>query len=285
MDRPVVSRRNTTFVVIGALLLALTWFVSNPVSADAEATQRAAISVGSYEIVERSDGLTVVVAIDPGSTGASAVSGQLSYDETELGFISCTAVELGTCQNVGGAVQFAALAVAGWSSTTELLSIEFDSVNLAVGSDLVLNIDEFYDAAVVAIDDFAVIDGAVVLAAPVFEDPESDLDLPIEPADQLDEIVPPVTGGFGAISGTVTSLETGSPVFGVEVCASEPIISKPTCGFTRTDGSYVLSDLTTGNYNVIASDPTGRFGEASPQFLGVVSPETRSDIDLSMPAR
>ena len=381
MNRPSAARRNVAIVVAGSLLLALLWIFTNPMSVDAQPTEPGLVSAATYEITQPGDELVVMVTFDPGSTPASAVSGTVSYDDAELGFVSCETAGLGSCNNIDGSVRFAAISLTGWSSATDLLSIEFDSANVIHGSDLVLTLDGVYDTGAVAIENVSALDGAVAIVAQAdgglagdvvdlgtnigiydlevcaaagdasqtwcaatnawgayaidglasanynltivdptgyyasatiadivvsstavttgvdaalsvavddsvdhsVDTPADPIDEVAPPADPIDDVAPPATAEGGAITGTVTNA-AGLPVFGAQVCTAQPFNQGQTCVFTRADGTYMLSDLTTGNYSVTATDPARRYGDAASKYFGVVSPETRSAIDLSLPA-
>lgn len=101
-----------------------------------------------------------------------------------------------------------------------------------------------------------------------------------QPEDTVDDSP---SGVHGTLAGTVTNL-AGSPVFGAEVCAVQPLVMQASCVFTKPDGSYTLAELPTGNYNLTATDPARRYGDAESQFMGV-SRDSLRIVDISLPAR
>ena len=63
----------------------------------------------------------------------------------------------------------------------------------------------------------------------------------------------------GAISGRVTLLETGNPVFAASVCAIRGLPAEQFCALSALDGTYTITGLTPGNYSVTAIDQVGRY--------------------------
>lgn len=91
--------------------------------------------------------------------------------------------------------------------------------------------------------------------------------VPEEPtAPELSEIA---TAEAGQIVVQVSAVDGGFAVFGVEVCATMPLIGTQACGFSDTAGVVQLADLAVGNYELTAVDSAGRFDPATPIFVGL----------------
>jgi hypothetical protein len=101
--------------------------------------------------------------------------------------------------------------------------------------------------------------------------------------------MPTVMNG-GAVTGKITELFSGTPVFGAQVCATRLFPAGEWCSFSSFDGSYRIEGLPPGNFSVFANDPGRRFLENcygvitcdTPQVFGLAPGGTATDIDIPM---
>jgi len=78
------------------------------------------------------------------------------------------------------------------------------------------------------------------------------------------------------LAGEVRDINSGEPIFGIEVCARRPFAPRA-CTYTRLDGQFLLPGLLPGNYQVFAQDRAGRYVDGcfgmnscdSPAYIGV----------------
>lgn len=90
-------------------------------------------------------------------------------------------------------------------------------------------------------------------------------------------------GDPSTISGTMTDASTGDAIFGVQVCATMPLIGTQACSYTTSTGEYRIEGLDTGNYNITASDPGQRYAATDgDRFVGVTSTAGAGSVDLSL---
>lgn len=61
------------------------------------------------------------------------------------------------------------------------------------------------------------------------------------------------------ITGTITVLADGSPIFGAQVCAISAFPATEVCAFSNAIGVYVIDNVPPGNYTIEATDLAGRF--------------------------
>jgi len=87
-----------------------------------------------------------------------------------------------------------------------------------------------------------------------------------------------------SISGQVVDAATGQPVSGISVCATQPLVLHQSCSLTNANGSYVLDNLSTGNYWVVATDSLARFDSSDQTLVGVVGEIVRDGVRILMTA-
>lgn len=138
-----------------------------------------------------------------------------------------------------------------YASATRTVDIE--SPNMTTGADFALSPAD-----------------APVVEEPVEDDPAAD--------DAADSGEPAAQ----SIAGTVTDAATDGPIFGVQVCATMPLVLTQSCAFTDVDGRYEIADLVDANYGVTASDPAQRYVDSADETFVSVSAEHGSIVDLSL---
>lgn len=95
------------------------------------------------------------------------------------------------------------------------------------------------------------------------------------------------------VTGQITELQTGSPIFAARVCAARLFPPDLQCSFSAPDGTYRIEGLLSGNYTVVAQDLVQRFLEncwgeqvcSNPQGIGLVAGETVGGIDIALDPR
>ena len=100
---------------------------------------------------------------------------------------------------------------------------------------------------------------------------------------------PTVING-GVVTGQITELFSGTPVFGAKVCATRLFPAGEWCAFSSFDGTYRVEGLPPGNFSVFANDPGRRFLENcygrvscdNAQVFGLGPGATVSGIDIPM---
>lgn len=102
----------------------------------------------------------------------------------------------------------------------------------------------------------------------------------------------PVEAEYGVLSGRITILQDGTPIFGAQVCARIEILDRENCAYSNVDGTYAIRDLATGNYAVYAIDPVKRFLEncagtspcETPQMFGISPTQGVAGLDIELDA-
>lgn len=93
----------------------------------------------------------------------------------------------------------------------------------------------------------------------------------------------PTAGDGSTVAGSVTDAATGDPVFGLQVCATMPVIGTQACSYTTTTGAYRIEGLDTGNYNITVSDPGRRYASTdTDRFVGVTEATGAAGVDLAV---
>ena len=105
-----------------------------------------------------------------------------------------------------------------------------------------------------------------------------------EPVADVPATSPAATAGDpSTVSGIVTDAATGDAIFGIQVCATMPVIGTQACSYTTTTGEYRIEGLDTGNYNITASDPGQRYAATDrDRFVGVTSTTGAASVNLSV---
>lgn len=101
---------------------------------------------------------------------------------------------------------------------------------------------------------------------------------------------PTLRAGEATISGTITVLSNGDPVFGARVCAVLTFPALEQCVFSTLDGTYRITGLSAGNYAVQVSDPSQRFVAScwgsqaceTPQLRGTQARDLAVGVDIAM---
>lgn len=73
---------------------------------------------------------------------------------------------------------------------------------------------------------------------------------------------------FGSLDGVLASI-TNEPIFGVEVCAQQLLLGIDECAWSNLEGSFSLTGLPAGTYEVVVTDPTQRFVDQVVALVGV----------------
>ncbi len=90
-------------------------------------------------------------------------------------------------------------------------------------------------------------------------------------------------GDPSTVTGMVTDGTTGTAIFGLQVCATMPVIGTQSCSYTTTTGTYRIEGLATGNYNVTVSDPGQRYASTdTDRFVGVTTSVGAAGIDITV---
>lgn len=90
-------------------------------------------------------------------------------------------------------------------------------------------------------------------------------------------------GDPSSVSGTVIDGASGDPIFGLQVCATMPVIGTQLCAYTTTTGAYRIDGLATGNYNVTVSDPGQRYAPSdTDRFVGVTGSVGAAGVDIAV---
>jgi len=92
----------------------------------------------------------------------------------------------------------------------------------------------------------------------------------------------------GLVSGTVRNIETGDPLFGIQVCVRNAFLSINQCGYSRTDGTFAVEGLSPLNYQIVATDFLGRFAPgcfgmsdcANPAIVGLGAQAALTDLAI-----
>lgn len=116
----------------------------------------------------------------------------------------------------------------------------------------------------------------VVEQAPAPAEPDPSSDTPFTSPAAL-------AGEASTVTGTVTDAATGDAIFGLQVCATMPVIGTQACSYTTGTGEYRIEGLDTGNYNITVSDPGQRYADTdTDRFVGVTDETGAAGVDLSV---
>lgn len=111
---------------------------------------------------------------------------------------------------------------------------------------------------------------------------------PPAPIDPIDPVAPDASVGPApsSIAGQVIDATSGEAIFGLNVCATMPLVLTQSCTYTTVTGSFVLADLMTGNYELTVTDPAQRFADsAGGVYVGVTSQAGAGNVELSVERR
>lgn len=90
-------------------------------------------------------------------------------------------------------------------------------------------------------------------------------------------------GDASTVSGTVTDSATGDAIFGLQVCATMPVIGTEACSYTTSSGEFRIEGLATGNYNITVSDPGRRYADTdTDRFVGVTADVGAAGVNLTV---
>lgn len=118
--------------------------------------------------------------------------------------------------------------------------------------------------------------GLEILLTPQTEDLE-DGDESVSDAAETDDSE---AASPGTISGRVVDTH-GVPIFGLEVCAAQPLLRTNTCVYTTGTGEFAMSELRAGNYQVSVNDPVERYASASEiRYVGVEIDSGVSGVEI-----
>lgn len=92
-----------------------------------------------------------------------------------------------------------------------------------------------------------------------------------------------LAGDASTVTGTVTDAATGDAIFGLQVCATMPMLGTQACAYTTATGEYRIEGLATGNHNITVSDPAKRYADTvTDRFVGVTAETGAAGVDLSV---